>query len=66
MIIIRINSILEYYDARYENMVVTDENGNNLNYTLGQGSNGYGRMDIQVNKQLEAQMLMKNYRGFLK
>lgn len=52
-----IKTIANYYDARYENIVVTDENGNNLNYTINQNynSNGLKRMDIQVNKQMQAQ-----------
>lgn len=50
-------TIANYYDARYENIVVTDENGNTIDYQIDDSYNvnGLKKMEIYVNQQLAAQ-----------
>ena len=52
-----VKTIANYYDARYENMVITDENGNTIDYQIDDSYNvnGLKKMEIYVNQQLAAQ-----------
>ena len=54
-----VKTIANYYDARYENMVITDENGNTIDYQIDDSYNvnGLKKMEIYVNQQLQAQTL---------
>ncbi len=52
-----VKTIANYYDARYENIIITDENGKEIHYETDNSYNGNGlkRINIDVNQTLEPQ-----------
>ena len=51
----RLNTLANYYDERYENVVVTDDQGNTLNWSPDSyNQNGLRRVNIQTNNYLIA------------
>lgn len=52
-----VKTIANYYDARYENIRITDENGKEIHYETDNSynANGLKRINIDVNQRLGAQ-----------